>query len=67
MGRGWDGHVYRTDVTPTKYIGFHFDTDAAQAWVDKQKEGTYEVSQEGPIARMARLDGAAAAAEASGD
>lgn len=46
--KGWDGHVYRTDGEERVYVGFFFDDTQAQAWVDAQTEGTYEVSTEGP-------------------
>lgn len=44
----WNQHVYRTDQE-RKYIGFFVDQDGAEAWIAKQKEGTYEVSTQPPV------------------
>ena len=43
MPRGWNVNVYRTDVEEEQYVGFFYDRQAADAWIKKQKEGTYEV------------------------
>lgn len=45
--KGWDAHVYRTDGERL-YVGFFFDDKQAQAWVDGQTAGTFEVSDKGP-------------------
>ncbi len=67
MPKGWNANVYRTDVEPEQFIGFHFDASGAQSWIDKQEEGTYEVSTEGPAKRQARLGAATATEEAARD
>lgn len=67
MASGWNSNVYRNDVDPEQYCGFHVDEAAAAAWIKKQKEGTYEVSTEGPTARKARLAAGEATEEAASD
>lgn len=46
--KGWDAHVFRTDGEDRVYVGFFLDDKAAQAWVDAQTAGTFEVSDKGP-------------------
>ena len=50
MPKGWKSFVYRTDdiEEPRKFRGFFFDDAQAKAWIKKQAEGTYELSDQGP-------------------
>lgn len=48
MPQGWKSNVWQTDVEPEKYRGFFYDDAQAQAWIDKQPEGTFRISDQGP-------------------
>ena len=47
MPKGWDASVYRMDVDNEEYMGFFIDEAAANDWIKKQKQGTYEVRPPG--------------------
>jgi len=46
--RGYNTYVHRTDVDPEQYVGQFADDKDGQGWVDRQTEGTYEVSGRRP-------------------
>lgn len=56
MAQGWNANVYRTDIQPEEYVGFYIDEEAAKAWIKKQREGTYEVSTQGPKKRYHNVE-----------
>lgn len=51
MPKGWKTFVYQTDTEPEKFRGFFYDADEAQTWINKQTEGTFEISDKGPAQR----------------
>lgn len=61
MAKGYEWNVFRTDLDGEPFQGFFVDEDAANHFISKQTEGTYEASTERTHVRKARLEAEASA------